>query len=374
MKKIILFLIILSMLLTTGCWDMIEVDQRIYPYSVGYDLIDPEEGMYYISISYPNLSALGKNALSEDKVHLVSTEANNIYDATHRLSSKVQYQFYLKHLKDVVLSEAVAMDEKLMRETLDGLYRDFITNKNVEMLLVKDSAEEVLNTILESKKLNAVEGALNSMLQNVQDSTMFTPKTLGKFIYDTDISGVAIIPVVALAEEEIEISGGAIFKNYKLIGYIDGMTNRDLAYLRDEADHDGFRTVYNGSDLTLMITNVKTRPILIDSSDNLKVRMDVEIEGHIHSYMIGDNRYIEAKETLESMQNQVAKEYEDNFKKTVDLIQRQYKVDALKIGDYLRKFHQKVWMNVKDNWEEIYPEIDIEMDVKVYIRRRGLTK
>ena len=43
MKKTTLILIIFSMLLTSGCWDMVEVDQRIYPYTAAYDLIDKEE-------------------------------------------------------------------------------------------------------------------------------------------------------------------------------------------------------------------------------------------------------------------------------------------------------------------------------------------
>ena len=38
MKKTILILLILSLIFTTGCWDMIELEDRLLPYSVGIDL------------------------------------------------------------------------------------------------------------------------------------------------------------------------------------------------------------------------------------------------------------------------------------------------------------------------------------------------
>jgi Ger(x)C family germination protein len=375
MKRILLIIIIISMLLTTGCWDMVEVDQRIYPYSVSYDLIDENKGLYNITISYPNLGALGKNPISEEKVNVISTEAYNIFDAMHKLSTKIEYVFYLNHLKVLALNENVATNEKHMRQILDGIYRDFVANKNVQMILVREDGKNVLTTAVKTRGLSSVEGTLNTLLQNIQSSTMFSPKTVANFIFDTDISGASIIPIAMTDEDEIAIEGGAVFKNYKLIGYIDGMTNRNIAYLTNRVDKDGFRTVYKGSDLTLMITNIHSKPKLISSSNNnIKVRMDVKIEGHIHSYVIGDDTHIDKKEIIEDIQNQVAKEYEEDFKKTIALIQKQYKVDILKIGDHLRKFEPKVWKRVKDNWDEIYPEIDIELDVKVYIRRRGLTK
>ncbi|WFA10469.1 Ger(x)C family spore germination protein [Tissierella sp. Yu-01] len=364
----------LSMLLVTGCWDMLEVDQRLYPYSVGYDLVDEEEGVYNITMSYPNLGALGKNAISEEKVHVLSTEAFNIFDAIHKLTTRVQYQFSLKHLKVAVLSETVGVEQKLMKEMFDGLYRDFTANKNVELLLVKGSAESLIDTITKSKQLDTVEGVLNTLLNNAQDSTMFIPKSLGEFILDSDISGASIIPIATANEDEVEINGGGIFKDYTLIGYIDGMTNRDIAYLRNETNHDGFRTVYNGADLTLMLSNITTKPKLVDSSNNLKIRMDVELEAYIHSYIMGEGRQINTKEILEDMQNHVAKEYEEQIKKTINIVQKQYKADLFKLADYLRKFHQKTWREVGDKWEEIYPEIDIDVDVTVFIRRRGLTK
>lgn len=375
MKKTTLILIIFSMLLTSGCWDMVEVDQRIYPYTAAYDLIDKEEGIYNITFSYPNLSALGKNAVSDNLVNTKTIEGKDIFDAMHKLSTQLQYGFYLKHLKAIIISEEVALDEKLMRETLDGIYRDFIANKNVEMLLVQGNAKQILDAVVKSSRIEAVEGILNSLLQNVQKSALFTPKQVGEFIFDMDVCGASLIPIIeSEGGDQVNISGGAVFKDYKLIGYINGDQNRDIAYLTNKTKNFSYTTDYKGSDITLMLTDVKSKPKLIESSDKIKIKMKVELESNIHSYILGQQYHIDSKEILEDIQNQVAKEYAIQFKNTIDLFQKEFNVDILEIGDYLRKFHPKTWQKVKKDWDKVYPEIEIEFDVEMAIRRRGLTK
>lgn len=374
MKRLILILIIFSMLLTSGCWDMVEVDQRIYPYTAGYDLINKEEGIYNIIFSYPNLSTLGKEGVPEERTNLKTIEAENIFDAMHKLSTQLQFGFYFKHLKTIIITEEMALEEKLMRETLDGIYRDFTANKSAEMLLTKDSSLVVLEAVEKSTKIDAVEGILNSLLQNLQKSALFTPKDVGQFIFDMDVCGAAVIPIIESKDDELKIEGGAVFKDYKLIGYIDGIQNRDIAYLRNETKDYSYTTKYKGNEITLMLTDIKSKPKLIEARDKIKIKMKVELESHIHSYILGDEYHIHSKEILEDIQNQVAKEYETQFENTIDIFQKEFNVDILEIGDHLRKFHPKTWKKIKDDWDKIYPEIEIDFDVEVAIRRRGLTK
>ncbi|NLL82301.1 MAG: Ger(x)C family spore germination protein [Tissierellia bacterium] len=374
MKKATLILLIISMVLTTGCWDMLEVDQRIYPYTAGYDLLDKEKEIYNITFSYPNLTALGKNAVSEDLANIKTIEAENIFEAMHNISTELQYSFYFKHLKAIILSEEVALQEKLMRETVDGIFRDFTANKNLEMLLVKGSARQVLEAVKNTARIQAVEGVLNSMLENLQKSALFTPKKLGEFIFDMDICGTSVIPIVQAKEDGVEISGGAVFKDYKLVGYITGTQNRDIAYLRNEIDNFSYTTKYKGNEITLMLTDISSKPKLIEATDKIKIKMEVKLEAHIHSYIIGKEYQINTKEILKDIENQIAKEHQAQFKNTIGLFQKEYKADILEIGDYLYKFHPKLWKKVKEDWDKIYPEIEIDFDVEVAIRRRGLTK
>lgn len=372
MKRVILIVIIISTVLSTGCWDMVEINNRIYPYTVGYDLIDSEDGRFQITFSYPNLAAMGKNPSSETKAFISSTKANNLFEAIHKLTPTISNPIYLKHLKVVLLSDEVASNDHMVKEIADGLSRDFIVNKNSQMVVMPGSPNKLLSSITKYKRQESVEGLLYSLLLNQQHSSMFTPITLSNFIENMDLSHTAIVPILHIGEEELYISGGAVFKDYKLIGYLTEEENKAIAYLNNQVDDDGIDVQYNGAGLSLLMSNIDSKKKLVSKDKNIRIKYDLKLEGHIHSYIIDDS--IETDEKLQDMQNHVSKVVKADLEKAIEKVQKDLKVDALFIGDYLSKFHPNLWDEIKENWEEIYPEIEIEVEVNVFIRRRGLTK
>lgn len=374
MKKLILIFIIFSIIFTTGCWDMVEINNRIFPYSVGYDLNKNGEKKYYITITYPNINALGKNATSDKKTFLLNTHANSLFEAIRNLTTEIQQPIYLKLLKVVLLSEEVAKDEKLVRQIADGINRDFIANKNVQMLVVKESAKDLLETAVPSKKQENVEGYIYGLLLNQQSSNMFTPITLTNFIEDIDIGRVAIVPLATLGVGGIIVSGGALFKDYKLIGYLNPIENRSIAYLNNKIKTGLIETEYQGSSLSLMITNNKAKKKLISQDGNIRIKYEIRLEGHIHEFILNDDMTLDKEEVLIGMQKQAEKELKRDLEKTIEKLQKQYNADAIFISEYLNRYHPKLWKEIKDDWDQIFPDIDIEVDVNVFIRRRGLTK
>lgn len=374
MKKLLIFLMILSTLLITGCWDMVEIEDRIYPYTVGVDLNHnmDKEGKFEFTITYPNIAAIGKNASSEDPIYLVDDTANSIFELLHKLTTRLQRPIYLKLLNVITLSEEVSRDSKSMREIVDSLNRDFLTSKNVQMLVVRDSSKELLNTALASKRQQNIEGVLYNMLVNRQQASMFTPINFIDFIEEMDISDAAIVPVGTPGKEEIIINGGALFKNYRLIGYLEPMEVRALAIINDEINEDTVDIDFNGADLSVMITGVKSKRKLESQEENIKIKFDIELEGHIHSFILDPSKSIETEETLENMQNTIAEDIKGDIEMAVKRVQKEYKADVLNLRNYINKYHPIIWEKIKNDWEVIYPEIEIEVNVKVFIRRRGL--
>src|SRR5690606_10493286 len=42
---------------------------------------------------------------------------------------------------------------------------------------------------------------------------------------------------------------------------------------------------------------------------------------------------------------------------------RAYKADVFRFGEMLHKKYKKEWESMKDNWEDIYPTIELDIDV-----------
>ncbi|MGN9165510.1 Ger(x)C family spore germination protein [Tissierellaceae bacterium HCP3S3_D8] len=377
MKKALFVLLIFSIVFTTGCWDMTEINERIFPYSVGIDLNKEEngKGKFIITFSYPNINSLGKSPTSDEKEFILSTEANNIFDAIHHLSDRTQQPIYLKHLKVLIISEDIARDDKLMRQIIDGLNRDYVLNKMINLLVTKESAKDLIEVKIHSIRQEDMEGIVYTLLRNDQKSIEFTPKTLNTFIKNIDISSASIVPLGSILEEEIKISGGAVFKDYKLVGYINGKENKDIALLNGNVKESELNVDYEDANLSVLIMNSSSKKKqLIDDGEELRILCSVNIEGQINGYILNEQQFNYSNENIKEMERQMEEKIEKELKATVRRLQEELNADVIGVSEYLYKFHPNVWNKVMDDWDEIFPNIDIDVDVEINIRRRGLVR
>lgn len=374
MKKLVLIIMIVLLMLTTGCWGMIEINQRLFPYSIGVDLNDEEGEKYIITISYPNINAIGKNATQKDRIHIVSTISSSVFEGSNQLSTRLPYQFYFKHLRVLVLGQELAKDGKAIREVLDGMNRDFIINKKVRLLVAEEKARDLLLFIPNAKRQEVIEGTLNSMLKEGKDTARFTSQTLTQFIRDTDVGGVGLMPRASVNEEDIKIFGGAIFKNYKHIGDIDEIQNRAISLMTGKLKRDLIDAPYKDVTISYSITGAEMKRKLIRKDGNLKIKIDIETEGSLQEYILLDKPIKNDIKVLNEMEEAIEKVLKKEIDETLKIIQEEYKADVIDIGEYLYKFHPKVWKEVEKDWNEIFSEMDIEVVVDAKIRRKGLTQ
>ena len=373
MKKILLIVLMLVTSLITGCWDMIEVNQRIFPYTAAIDINHGAEDKLSITYTYPNINALGKNPTQDEKIFAITETTNSLFEGIHNLGSKIRYPFYLRLLKVIILSEEVALNEDIIRQIVDGVNRDYILNKKIQLTVVKGSSKSFMISGLKYIRQESDEGPLYGLLINEQNSTNFTPKPVADFIRDMDTSNASIVPLSISHEDEQEVSGGAVFKGYKLVGYIDHIQNTAITILNNHAKEEFLQTKFKDDFITVLGTNFKTKRKLIEDKENISVLFSVEVEGQLQEYILTDEVTIDTVEVIEGMEKALEDKLKMDLEMAIEKMQDGYKADVLHIGDYLRKFHTKVWKQVEGDWDKIFPEIKILVEVDVKLRRRGLT-
>ena len=377
MKKIILITLIIGLIFTTGCWDKKEINERIFPYSVGLDLIDKEdfkEGRYEVTFTYPNINALGNQAIQEDIVYLASIRGNNMFEAAANISDRLQKPMYLRDLKVVVIPEKLGRDKKLMKEIIDGLNRDYVVNKVINLVVVKDTAKELLEAKTKSKKQASIEGLLYELLRNDQNSTRFVNSTLDSLVKDMNTCDASVIPVARLEGEEIIVDSIAVFKNYQLQGYLNSEDGSNIALLTNKVKDFRINVDYEGRDLSLRASKPKAKKKLIEDESGLKIRYKVEVEGQIEQFTLGKDDELDSQEKLMDMEKALEDKLKKSIEKTIHKLQKDFGADTIGVADYLYKFKPKMWKMIEADYQEIYPDIEIDLDVNVEIRRRGLTK
>ena len=140
----IFVLILLSLVLLTGCWDRLEVEERVPVLSIGIDMA--EDGELIISIAVPDVLGLagGPQAVPEKKQPIViTTKAKNLITALEQLHSMLAREVFLGYVRTLVISEEVALKRDL-NEVLDGFRRSGQFRPLVYMIITPDKPEDII--------------------------------------------------------------------------------------------------------------------------------------------------------------------------------------------------------------------------------------
>lgn len=352
---------------------MVEINQRIFPYSIGMDLNHGEGGDYIVTISYLNINAIGKNATQKDRVFVVSIPATSLFEGSKKLSSIVPYPFYFRHLKVLVLGEELSRDEKQVREIVDGLSRDFNVNKKLLLAIAKGKAEDILRAVPKAAKQEVIEGSIYTLLNDTRTSSRFTSKSLTDLIKGID-QGAVIVPRLKIEGDDIKVFGECIFKNYAMIDHIGEIDNRSILFLKGEVKTELIDAPFREAKISYELSGQSMKRKLIKDGENLKVKIDIETEGTLEEYTINDKSEEDGEKMIREMEKSIKIVLENEINKTLEILQKDNKADAIGMGEYISKFHPKIWKEVEKDWDEVFSEMDIEVKVTPKIRRRGLIK
>ena len=249
-----------------------------------------------------------------------------------------------------------------------------VINKKLKLVYTEGSAEDMLRFGIEAKKQQSIEGTINKMLSKNANTSAYTTQTLNKFISEMELLGVSMIPIASHDEEDIKIHGGAIFKDFVAIGTVNEKENRAIAMMRGEMDRDVICSSYEDIGVSFLVSKPTLKKKIRNEDGNLSLDLKIDISGSLQEYILEYDGY---KNLNDDILMKIEKAIEETLlkesKETLEKIQKEYKADLIYAGEYIYKFYPKIWNQVKDRWDEVFAEMDINLDIKVQIKRIGLT-
>lgn len=160
-------------LLLGGC-RVTELEDRGFPLAIAIDTA--EEGMV-VSFDLPNLTAVsdGKNP-SGEPVSL-SVEGSAYFQAQKAYENNTNKVLDYNHLKAIILSRELLMDEHGLRELLDWLEGEEVLARNICLFAAQDSAAQILT--LTDRTETSVGNYLEQMVETQQDFRENKVATIG---------------------------------------------------------------------------------------------------------------------------------------------------------------------------------------------------
>ncbi|EPY2272208.1 Ger(x)C family spore germination protein [Clostridium sporogenes] len=389
-KKYLVIMLILSTICMTGCWDKVEIDKKAFVSVLGVDAgkdIGKEKQLEKISsaasftgskfdkirvtYAFPNISELGPEKGGTAGENSMSLDAYSMQDSIDKIVNKSSRSLSFGHLKLMVLNTSILDYSNTFKEVIDYIQRQPAINRMIYVVFSEDKSEEILRFKPNMEK--SVENYIIGMLENNEKNNTAFPLTLNEFLEETSQNNTALIPVINIDKKnkELKISKVAVIKNNKIKGYISTEQSNNIQLINKKFK-GGTRTIIrDGSPLDYSIGNSE-RKIKLKDKENLSFDIKLNLEGQIKGYNI--DKQIFSKGDINKIEEDLNKAITQEINEVIRVSQSEHNTDILDLGEYVHKYHPKLWKKIKGNWNDLYKSLDINVTVDTKVRRIGAIK
>ncbi|WP_155592267.1 Ger(x)C family spore germination protein [Lysinibacillus cavernae] len=376
---------LLVILLLGGCWNKRELNELAIVTAVG---VDKSDELIEISVQIVNPSQVASNKASSFQVPVFTYHAKgkSLFDAIRRLTTLTPRKPYYAHAQIIIIGEEMAEDG--MNSILDLFQRDPEGRSEFNIVVAHEStAQEILSILTPLEDIPA-----SKMLKSLKDSEAAwgttESVTLDELVQSLgSIDKSAVLPSIhvhgdadagdnSLNVEKIEspaqlqYGGLAVFKNYKLIGFLSEEESRDYNFLNNniKGSFEIIACPENGK-ISAEIINSSTKVTGDFQHDKPSITFQLEIEQNVAE--ISCPLDLTKSETINALNKETSKQIKKRLEDTLHTIQKTYQADILNFGEVLHREDYKAWNRIKKDWPTLYPELEVNLEVDVITKGIG---
>ncbi|MFY9177992.1 MAG: Ger(x)C family spore germination protein [Caldicoprobacterales bacterium] len=409
MKKaippILLLIMIIDLLTLTGCWDRKDIENRGYVLGIAVDSYSPKDTkakgheakkeefeetetaigqpIYEMTVQIPiikrspSLAALGAGGSSggnEPKTWQISQVGNAFISMEREMESRTSLTLYYEHLQVLVLSDKVLKDG--LHNMVDFFLRHREMRTSVSLFVAEGSAKKILEVVPQEED-HAATYLFELPINADKNSRIAYKHNLGEAMNCLRSGDAFILPRVEASKDEIKITGGALIKDGKMAGWADEL---DIEVINVMADKYQGGTVIGrlpGSDegiIIMEVTSSKTKVTPVIKDGELSFDVHVKMKGKYAEQVGVTSGGLVDIEYIKECEKEFAKTIETRCKKTIEKMQKECNVDVFQLNRKVRTQKPAYWEEVKDEWDEIFPNLDINVKADVTIQMIGVMK
>ena len=375
MKKINILclkcMLVSSALIFTGCWDKVEIEDRAFVVAIGIDKAMDKDSLDELEVVTiePSVDSL-ENKSSDKMSYSKIGNGKTVSLALNRIDMYSSKRQYLGHTKVAILGEKILKDPKMLSETLDGFQRNSEISNKLLILATDKNIQKILDAKIKGEPMAGL--FLSNFYQNRENNSGVTfKKDLDSVLEDTQLNNTTIIPKVSLEDKDLRLGGSAIIKDYRLLGWLDNKETRGYVWVNDNAKNTELITKLDNIDTTLLVESHKKKMNFKKlDNDILVANIDIDISGSIKNYALG-SKNLYNQNNLNKLENLYSKIVKSEINTTFRKLQSEYNVDIFNFLKTIEKQNYDLYLEIKDNWNYYYNNMQIVPNVNVNIRNIG---
>lgn len=391
-RAVLLGLLASLSLFTSGCWSERQLTDMAIVAAVGID--QNEEGEYVASYQFFNPANIagglqGGGGGQSPPVSVYTATGDSIMEVHGNMSKKVSREPYYAHANLIVISEELAEKEGIA-SVLDAFSRGSQFRVTTTVVIARDVKAKDLMTTLTSldkvpseKVMETLETTEKAMGENINIDLQEVIRGLVSPGKEPIISGFTVKGDVKEGGKQeslqatdvpvtIQADGNAVFKDGKLVDWIDGSEARSVLWVLDRVESTTITIKWADKKDAVSYRVIRQKTNVSADMKDGKPRMSVRV------YMEGDIGEVRVPIDLKDPNTigKIEKKIREQTKKEIEQAIRQAqqkKADIFGFGEVFHRDEPKEWKKVKKDWEDvIFPNLNVEVKVEAYVRRTGL--
>ncbi|MEK3885407.1 Ger(x)C family spore germination protein [Paenibacillus sp. PL2-23] len=379
-------IIVLCMLVLSGCWSRRELNDILIVLGVAMDWANDEYLISYQVVNPGEISAQ-KEGGQRPPGTVYQGRGKTLLEAARYVTAEAPRKMYFGHLQILVVSEALA--KRGLSELFDGVLRDNETRLDFNIVVARGSkAESFMKLYTPVEKLPTY-----SMLQSLRTSEKSWAPTVSVTMdqamdrlsgngYELALTGIQLFGDPQLGESSRNVEsfraarrfrykGIAVFRGDRLAGWLNENESKGYSDITDNLDSTSVELPCGGGRymaIEILSSKAKLATELIDGRPAAEVRIRSEAA-------IVDRPCTELDLTdvavIEEIEQQAARAMQANAEAAVAKV-KGLKSDVLGFGNQISKDYPAYWEQVKDSWNaEQFPQLDVRYRIELFIRKTG---
>lgn len=401
-KLTIILYIIISSIFLSSCVSEVggrEIEKIAIATSIGIDY-ENEKVVITCEVASPSVnnssgSSVPSSPISKGFVY-PQGRGDTVRDAINNINLHFDKKIFLAHSNLLIIGEEFA--KRGITDLMDFFMRDNEPREDMYVVVAKEAkAYDIIGVRA------GLGRATGNYLYDILNNFPYNAKSINisfaeKYRYFYDIGNNPVIGVVWLEEvkafdiEErramqtkivLNATGGAALRRERLWGYFTGDEMIGFNFIVDEIRGGSivFRTPdgskedisiigQEGKFTTVNILRSKTKNKISVNDGKIHLTINVKLRGELNEI----NQAIDVgnSQTILRIENACSQKVKELISATLNKGQKEFKQDNFSIGVAVHEQYPKLWKEISENWQDIFPEISFDVNVETTIVKSGL--
>ncbi|MFC6232688.1 Ger(x)C family spore germination protein [Paenibacillus allorhizosphaerae] len=371
----------LFLILLTGCWNRVELDEFAFVQGAAVDLTEDgseiDMTVQFYKPTSGGKSSSGNSEGSSDRFINLKTRGASIFEAVRDIAIHLGRKASWSHMRILVIGEKLAQ-KRDVGEILDFFTRDHEPRPTMAVIIGKGRADAYL------KAKPFIESSTSQQLREAERlSYHYAGKTLNTSLRDLMLdlksqTAVSAVPYISFDRKDestnASLTGLLILRKGKLISEVSAKRIGSLLMLMGKYKRGILQapcTDPKAPEIRKMesveVESVKTKTTIKIRNDTAEARISIKVQGYAGELLCSS---IKTPEEAAMFNQKMKQTLEQELHLTLKFLQVR-KLDVLGIGNRIFQKDPALWASWKPDWEERFAKLPITVDVEVNVFNTG---